>query len=371
MEKSFPKFYYPIEYYHPHVHLEYNYENPGLNEAEIKALQQEEYKNNYEKIKEIKNREYINKYNKSALLYEEEQRMKNREEELNRKRAQNEQMLKKQNYNKTVYQKNMKPFLKEKELKAKTINKMKKSKSLNKKEAKINNHFKTQKLDNIKNEFIIFDKKIQKEINDGYSDNLDEKEISENLNPKENVKNAKIKNKNENKKDDSLDNNVVDLRYTLENQLIEEIRNKNRTINAIELKDEVDNKLNTIKRFRNFGYLPGQNSTTVEKKKKKENKKFSSEYERRRFNKALRNVINERLGQQSIPVQKICSCGSLHKQLDDLIEKGKLFINDLSEVECKNNCIFYKNQKEYLKKINDVLDSVKDLASQYKIKDNK
>ena len=115
MEKTFSKFNYPIEYYHPHVHLEYNYENPGLNEAEIKALQQEEYKNKYEKIKEIKNREYINKYNKGALLYVEEQRMKNREEELNRKREQNEQLLKKQNYNKTVYQKNMKPFLKEKE----------------------------------------------------------------------------------------------------------------------------------------------------------------------------------------------------------------------------------------------------------------
>ena len=369
MEKTFSKFNYPIEYYHPHVHLEYNYENPGLNEAEIKALQQEEYKNKYEKIKEIKNREYINKYNKGALLYVEEQRMKNREEELNRKREQNEQLLKKQNYNKTVYQKNMKPFLREKELKAKTINKMKKSKSLNKKETKIDNHFKTQKLDNIKNEFIIFDKKIQKEINDGYSDNLDDKEIQDNLNSKENIKNTKIK--NENKKDDSFDNKVVDLRYNLENQLIEEIKSKNRTINTNELKNEVDNKLNTIKRFRNFGYLPGQASINMEKKKKKENKKFSSEFERRRFNKSLRNVINERLGKQNIDLQKICSCGNLLKLLDTLIEKGKFVINDLSEVECENNCIFYKNQKEYLKKINEVLNSVKDLALKYKIKENK
>jgi len=369
MEKAFSKFNYPIEYYHPHVHLEYNYENPGLNEAEIKALQQEEYKNKYEKIKEIKNREYINKYNKGALLYVEEQRMKNREEELNRKREQNEQLLKKQNYNKEVYQKNMKPFLKEKEFKAKTINKMKKSKSLNKNETKVNNHFKTQKLDNIKNEFIIFDKKIQKEINDGYSDNLDDKEMQDNLNSKGNFKDEKIK--NENKKEDSFDNNVVDLRYNLENQLIEEIKSKNRTINTNELKNEVDNKLNTIKRFRNFGYLPGQSPINFEKKKKKENKKFSSEFERRRFNKCLRNVINERLGKKNIDAQKICSCGNLHKQLDELIEKGKLIINDLSEVECKNNCIFYKNQNEYLKKINEVLNSVKDLTLQYKIKENK
>jgi len=369
MEKAFSKFYYPIEYYHPYVQLEKNYENPGLNEAEIKALQQEEYKNKYEKIKEIKNREYINKYNKSALLYVEEQRMKNREEELNRKREQNEQLLKKQNYNKTVYQKNMKPYLKEKEIKAKTINKIKKSKSLNKKETRINSQFKTQKLDNIKNEFIIFDKKIQKEINDGYSDNLDDKEIQDNLNSKENFKNSK--NNYENKKEDSFDNNVVDLRYNLENQLIEEIRNKNRTINTNELKNEVDNKLNTIKRFRNFGYLPGQATTNVEKKKKKENKKFSSEFERRRFNKSLRNAINERLGRQNIDVQKICSCNNLQKQLDDVVEKGKFVINDISEVECKNNCIFYKNQKEYLKKINEVLNSVNVLALKYKLKENK
>ena len=40
MEKVFSRFYYPIEYYNPHVHLEYNFDNSGLNEAEIKALQQ-------------------------------------------------------------------------------------------------------------------------------------------------------------------------------------------------------------------------------------------------------------------------------------------------------------------------------------------
>lgn len=99
MEKVFSRFYYPIEYYNPHVHLEYNFDNSGLNEAEIKALLHEDYKNKYEKIKELKREEYVNKYNKSAQLYEEEQRMKNKEEELKRKTKQNEQMLKKQNYN--------------------------------------------------------------------------------------------------------------------------------------------------------------------------------------------------------------------------------------------------------------------------------
>ena len=361
MEKVFSRFYYPIEYYNPHVHLEYNFDNSGFNEAEIKALLHEEYKNKYEKIKEIKNKEYVNKYNKSAQLYEEEQRMKNREEELKRKSQQSEQLLKKQNYNKSVYNKNMKNYLKEKEQKqkekAKTINKLKKSKSLNKQETKMNNKLKSQKLEMNSNEFIIFDKKIQKEINDG-------------LGSKENL--DKYKNENIKDKDAYYDNNVVDLRYELENQLLEEIRNKNRTINNNELKDEVNDKLNTIKKFRNFGCLPGHSQENVEKLKSKENKnkKFSSEYERRRFIKSFKNAFNERLGKQNIDIQSICICGNLSKKLDTLIENGNLSIN-LDEIDCKNNCTFYENQKEYLQKINEVLKSVKDLASKNKMQKDK
>jgi len=360
MEKVFSRYYYPIEYYNPHVHLNYNFDNSGLNEAELKALLHEEYKNKCEKIKEVKNKEYVNKYNKSAQLFEEEQRMKNREEELKRKKLQNEQLLKKQNYNKSVYNKNMKNYLKEKELKekekekAKTINKLKKSKSLNKQEKKTNK-LKSQNLDTNSNEYIIFDKNIQKEINEGFVDNLD-KSKNENINLKD--------------KDTYIDNNVVDLRYELENQLLEEIKNKNRTINNSELKDEVNDKLNTIKKFRNFGCLPGHSPENIEKIKNKEskNKKFSSEFERRRFIKSMKNAINERLGQQNIEIQNICNCGNLYKKLDTLIENGNL---NITEIDCENNCIFYKNQKEYLQKLNEVLESVKELASNNKIKKDK
>ena len=358
MEKVFSRYYYPIEYYNPHVHLNYNFDNSGLNEAELKALLHEEYKNKCEKIKEVKNKEYVNKYNKSAQLFEEEQRMKNREEELKRKKLQNEQLLKKQNYNKSVYNKNMKNYLKEKELKekekAKTINKLKKSKSLSKQEKKTNK-LKSQNLDTNSNEYIIFDKNIQKEINEGFVDNLD-KSKNENINLKD--------------KDTYIDNNVVDLRYELENQLLEEIKNKNRTINNSELKDEVNDKLNTIKKFRNFGCLPGHSPENIEKIKNKEskNKKFSSEFERRRFIKSMKNAINERLGQQNIEIQNICNCGNLYKKLDTLIENGNL---NITEIDCENNCIFYKNQKEYLQKLNEVLESVKELASNNKIKKDK
>jgi hypothetical protein len=259
----------------------------------------------------------------------------------------------------------MKNYLKEKDEKekAKTINKLKKSKSLNKQEIKSNKNLKSQKIDMNRNEFIIFDKKIQKEINEGYVNNLESKE---NL--------VKVKNKTENiiDKDTCYDNNVVDLRYGLENQLLEEIRNKNKTINHNELKDEMNDKLNTIKKFRNFGCLPLHSQENISKMKNKENKnkKFSSEYERRRFIKALKNVINERLGQQNIEMQNICNCGNLSKKLDTLIENGNFIIN-LTDLDCKNNCIVYKNHKEYLQKINEVLKLVKELASNNKIQKDK
>ena len=255
----------------------------------------------------------------------------------------------------------MKNYLKEKEQKqkekAKNINKLKKSKSLNKQEKKMNNKLKSQKLEMNSNEFIIFDKKNQKEINDG-------------LESKENL--DKYKNENIKDKDAYYNNNVVDLRYELENQLLEEIRNKNRTINHNELKDEMNDKLNTIKKFRNFGCLPLYSHENISKMKNKENKnkKFSSEYERRRFIKALKNAINERLGQQNIEMQNICNCGNLSKKLDTLIENGNFIIN-LTDIDCKNNCTVYKNHKEYLQKINEVLKSVKELASNNKIQKDK
>ena len=119
MQKAYSYFCYPYEYTNPQVYLEYNTKKLNLNEAEAKALQQIEYRNKKTELKKLKQKEYIRKYNKSALIYEEERRMKNREEQMLKKKEQDEQILRIQNYNKTVYQNNMKPFLKEK---AQTIN---------------------------------------------------------------------------------------------------------------------------------------------------------------------------------------------------------------------------------------------------------
>ena len=359
MEKVYSRFYYPIEFYNPHVHLEYNYNiDKDLNEAEIKASQQEEYKNKYEQIKKLKQKEYIRKYNKSAYLYEEEKRMKNEEEQLNKKREQEEILLKKQNYNKTVYLKNMKPFLKERE--SKTMNQNKNNK-MTKKEIKTENYDSLKNNNQNKNDLIPQENESNLEIN----------EIINNLDKKDNLAN----NNNGIKNCINVDNNVIDLRINLENQLLEEIKTKNQKINDNEIKDEVNDKISTIKKFRTYGRLPENSGQDKYKKKKNEkNKKFSSEFERRRFIKALKNIITERLGEHNIYIQNICSCGNLQKQLTALVEKGNLTIYALTDVDCANNCIFYKNKKEYLKNINDVLNSIKEIAYenfQTKYKENK
>ena len=331
MQKIYSRYYYPVEYYNPHAHLEHYFNNTELNEAEIKALQQEEYKNKIMQLKELKQKEFNKKFNKSAILYEEEQKMKNKEEIINKKREQNEQLLKRKNYNKLVYEKNMKPYLKEKELKekAKTLKKLKKSKSALKNENKNINH----KQYNITEKEIIIPEKQK----------LKENELNNLENPK-----------------------IIDLRINLENQLLEEIKTKNNPNNDFnnnDIRNEVNNKISTIKRFREYGLLPDITTSNEDKKKNiVKNKKFSTEFERRRFIKALKNIITERLGEHNIYIQNICSCGNLQKQLTALVEKGNLTVYALTEVECANNCIFYNNKKAYLKNINDVLNSIKNIS---------
>ena len=102
---------YPVEYFNPHVHLEYDNNNyPDLNEAEIKALQYEEYKNKNNENKKLKNQEFTNKYSINLVQYQEELKMKNKEEEAIKQKEKTEKLIKNKNFNKTVFEKNMKPF---------------------------------------------------------------------------------------------------------------------------------------------------------------------------------------------------------------------------------------------------------------------
>ena len=379
MKKSKYGVYYPVEYFNPHVHLEYEYNNNSdLNEAEMKALELEEYKNRYNEVKKLKNKEFINKYNKNAFLYQEEQKLRNKEEEINKQKEKNEKLMKTKNFNRTVYENNMKPF----------SQRYKYSKSLNKKiknnNNKRNNSLKQIRVINHNNQNInqnndiekdngneidkfVPHKRILEKINNEYSKEENDIENNENfdINYEEQMDTKQNLDKiNESKSinNNNINPNVVDLRGNIESQLIEELKYKNR-YNSNEIKDEINEKLNNIKRFRNHGYLPQQKEHLEEKKTKKiKNKQFFSEFERRRFIKALKHIITERLGEHNIYIQNICNCGNLQKQLTALVEKGNLTVYALTEVECANNCVFYKNKKAYLRGINDVLNSIKDIA---------
>ena len=359
MQKAYSYYYYPYEYIKPQVYLEYNNNKLNLNEAEAKALQQIEKRNRNTELKKLKQKEFIKKYNKSALLYEEEQRMKNREEQILKKKEQDEQMLRIQNYNKTVYQNNMKPFLKEKE-KAQTI-KQEKMKRKNKKIEKKNTPNKTKKEKGIKSD----DKKNRVEIKD--NEEIETKEILDNLIEKD-IKNqadtnSNLHSKNNlnlNKEINQVKNqNVVDLRINLENQVLEEIKQKNLLLTNNELMGRVDDKISTIKKFRTFGLLPEEtNNKSKSKNKELKNKKISSEFERRRFIKAINNIINEKLNDKNINLDDICTCGKLKNKINTMIENDS--INNLDELDCDKNCLFYENKKDYLDEINKILKLIKE-----------
>ncbi len=381
MSKNSYEFNYPIEFYNPHVHLEYDYNNNiNLNEAEKRALELEEYKNKYIEDKILKDKEFAKKYNKNVFLYQEEQKLKNKEEEINKLKEKNEKLIKTKNFNRTVYEKNMKPFT-QRYNHSKSLNKLNKASNNKKhksvKQIKVINH-KNKNINiynnmEIKNDinidkFVPQKRILQKasmEINNEENNNNENIIFNENFDNDNNYEekideNLKQANENINK---NIDNpNVVDLRGNIESQLLEEIKHKKRYKNN-EINDEINEKINNIKRFRNHGYLPQQDEYVEEKKVKKvKNKKFFSEFEKRRFIKALKHIITERLGAHDIYIQNICNCGNLQKQLTALVEKGNLTVYALTEVECANNCVFYKNKKAYLKSINDVLNSIKDIA---------
>ena len=343
----------------------------NLNEAEAKALQQIEYRNKKTEMKNLRQKEFFKKCNKSALLYEEEQRMKNREEQILKKKEQDEQNLRKQNFNKTVYQNNMKPFLKEKE-KAQTIN----IQNRNRKRKMISNKNKKNLIKKEKSGKSA-DKIKRREVKD--NEEIETKELLEHLNENE-IKNKADKDSNLHNKNNlnlnkikeiqssNINNNkVIDLRIGLENQVLEEIKLKNLLLANNELLDKVDDKITTIKKFRTSGSLPEEFKSKSKSKKKEKNKKQSSEFERRRFIKAINNIINEKLIEKNLEIKKICNCGNLQKKLNSMIEKDNL--DTLKEIECKKNCLFYNNKDVYLEGINSVLKIIKDIYLDNKNKD--
>ena len=390
---------YPKSVPNPPIHLEYNFiQNKNMNEAELNALKEIEACKKRNELRESKNKEFKKKYNEKMLSYKEEQKKKNEEEELIKKTERLELIQKMNNFNKTLHEKNMKKNIinnknhliwpKTKNTKSKNKSKDEKDINKNKKIMVVNHTDKNEDLVNFKsmdsnfipkktilkstsfnintinnNDFIINDitndnnennfirkKTLLKSSNELFKDKI---EIEDS---KESFKNEEIENKNE---------NVIDLRSNVEYMINSQFNKKQFLFNNNKEKDDIKNQINEriddLKKFRNEGLFPEKKIQVKTNRKKRFNfnKKFLSEFEKKRFIKALKNIFTERLGEHNIYIQNICSCGNLQKQLTAIVEKGNLTVYALTEVECANNCVFYKNKKEYMKCINDVLNSIK------------
>ena len=398
MQKSIEKNPYPKSVPNPKIYLEYNYiQNNNSNEAEYKALKQIENSKKINELKKSKKKEFKKKYNEMALSYRDEQKKKNQEEELIKKAEYLERMQKLQNFNKTLQEKNMKKGIKYNKnlIWAKTEkNKSKPKKKINNDNININN-------DNINKQIIVIN-----HDNNTKEDVVNLKSMESNFIPKKTLlksvttskNNVNIDNENDNDIDNFIqkktilkssnnlinnkieieeskepeiddDENIIDLRSNLEN-IINSQYNKNNNLRKNkedDIKDQINERMNNLKRFRYEGLFPEKTEPIYKKQKNKFSKSirnkriFLSEFEKKRFIKALKNIFTERLGEHNIYIQNICSCGNLQKQLTAIVEKGNLTVYALTEVECANNCVFYKNKKEYMKNINDVLNSIKNI----------
>ncbi len=370
MEKTIS---YPKTVPNPNIQLEYNFnQNQNLNLAEKNALIQIENTKKLEDTKKSKQKEFKKKYNEKILSYYDEQKKKNEEEELNKKSDNFYRIQKMQNFNKTVYEKNKKKiinnnknliWIKPENIKNKTQNKNKINNNIINNEKKINKEYIVINHNNndINNDIVNlqstdsnFIKKktilIKSESNDDI--NINENNININISVNENLKNKT----NENNE------NIIDLRNNIQYLLDTKLTKKeNININKEDKRDQINEKINELKQFRYDGTLPEKKIQSEKQSKKHiiKNKKFLSDFEKKRYIKALKNIFTERLGEHNIYIQNICSCGNLQKQLTALVERGHITIYALTNIECANNCIFYKNKKEYMKCIYDILNSIK------------
>ena len=379
MEKTKTNIKKYYQYSNPHVHLEYNPNmHNNLNEAEIKALKQIEFEKKRNELIKGKNKEFKKTCNEMVLSYQEEQKIKNKEEELIKKAELEERNLKLKTFNKKVQENNKKKNINNNK-NIIWIKKEKKKISNNNKPIKVVKHFDENesssliKMDSnfipkktILKAFTNDDINIESEIqeNDNYVDNYNIENdkfnpiktiLKSSNSPEEDIKDKEI-DKNE---------NVIDLRNNIEEILYSQnIIRKNKSFNyKKDIKKQINERINDLKRFRYEGIYP-EEKEIIQKSHKKaiiKNKKFLSEFEKNRFIKALKHIFTERLGEHNIYIQNICCCGNLQKQLTAIVEKGNLTVYALTDVECANNCIFYKNKKEYMKNINDVLNSIKNI----------
>ena len=373
--KNQTEYNYPLNFIDSQAIFQSDIQITGPNNAEIDAMIQERNKLLKEKEEQIIYQSNMKKYKNNIRKYKEKEIKDN----LKMKEIEKEKLEKKKEkdmYNTQVREKNNVLFNhtrnKSKENKIEknnivesNINKISKKNSTNEERvnnnsSKDNNDIKKEAIDTISND----------ELNNINTDKKEKKnplivDLSRGI--KEEIKKYIIPQQ--------------------KNELIKQLLNKEKGNEIIN--DEIASNLKMIENFRQKGtieipysntpYTPSALSTdnrntnyarkSYSKGYTNNNTKFKSEFEKRRFIKALKHIMTERLGEKNIIIPNICSCGQLQKKLDALIEVGNISVLTYGDLECANNCIYYKNPEEYTKNINDVLKSIKSLT--YKAFNNK
>ena len=94
-----------------------------------------------------------------------------------------------------------------------------------------------------------------------------------------------------------------------------------------------------------------------------------NELQQKRYKKALRKLVLDRFNSKKIDIPSICSCGQLQRKIDSLLNENKLITqNDLMNVDCANNCIYYQKPGSYHRALTDIIQSIRTLQLENGIK---
>jgi hypothetical protein len=124
------------------------------------------------------------------------------------------------------------------------------------------------------------------------------------------------------------------------------------------------NTSNYINNSMNESNMPINNNNTKNKNKAMTYKSpyEMNELQQKRYKKALRKLVIDRFNSKKIDVPSICSCGQLQRKIDSLLNENKLITqDDLMNVDCANNCIYYQKPGSYHRALTDIIQSIRTL----------
>lgn len=108
-----------------------------------------------------------------------------------------------------------------------------------------------------------------------------------------------------------------------------------------------------------------QNNKNFNNKNKKNTYKSPyemNELQQKRYKNALRRLVLDRFNSKKIDIPSICSCGQLQRKIDSFLNDNKLITqDDLMNVDCANNCIYYQKPGSYHRALTDIIQSIRTL----------